>query len=104
MWVVSRMIKEWDKQNNWEVESDKLVSKEKLGHWSGELNVEEDVRIGGIGNLEGEVMERCDKVMEEEEVEKSWVGDMEEDQILVSWTEDVIEEEVMIQRVEANIN
>ena len=49
-------------------------------------------------------MERCDKVMEEEEVKKCSVGDMEEGEILVSWTKDVIEEEVMIQRVEANIN
>ena len=41
-------------------------------------------------------MEHCDKVMEEEEeVEKSQVGDMEEGEILVSWTEDLIEEEVM---------
>ena len=76
----------WEKKD-WEAESDKLASKDKLGHSSGELNVEEEVEIGGIGNLEGEVIEHCDKVMEEEEVEKSWVGDMEEDEICVSWTE-----------------
>ena len=33
------------KKKDWEVESDKLASKEKLGDWSGKLNVEEEVGI-----------------------------------------------------------
>ena len=36
---------DWEKED-WEIESDKLASKEKLGNWSKELDVEEVVGGG----------------------------------------------------------
>ena len=52
---------------------------------------EQDVKVGWVGDLKEGVMEHCDEMMEQEEVEVSWVEDLRKDEMLVSWDEDLAE-------------
>ena len=99
MWIVSRMTKKWDKQSSqkvwknkmkkeaddwkkeeWEVESDKLASKDSLGHWSEELDVEKIVggRVEKKEEVEGKMGQVGELVKAEEMVD--WIKELEEEE------------------------
>ena len=72
-------------EEEWEVENDKLVSKEKMGHWCKELDVEEVVgsRVEKKEAVEGK-MGRVGGLVEAEEV-VDWIEELEEVEEKLGW-------------------